>query len=254
MDTNAKTPRPPMSAATARVVLVLGLVVMAVLVAWTWLALPKHLPPGSRTMEANNLKQIGLALHWFADTHDNRFPQAVAYRSKDGRPLLSWRVLILPYIEQEALYKQFRLDEPWDSEHNIQLLDRMPKTYARANDDAGHTRYLLVTGKGTAFDEGFAGGKSLDTLRLGKTMKEMCRLAPVVGTLPARIRFLVAADPVPWTKPEDPDLDAGPVLPRLDKTFGGRTHVVSAEGSISMVESATEEEWQARLRGLVPED
>jgi hypothetical protein len=48
----------------------------------------------------------------------------------DGTPLLSWRVLVLPYLGQEELFAQFRLTEPWDSDHNVRLLDRMPSTYA----------------------------------------------------------------------------------------------------------------------------
>ena len=56
------------------------------------------------------------------------FPPAYT-TSKDGKPLLSWRVLILPYLEQEALYKEFHLDEPWDSPHNRTLIARMPAVY-----------------------------------------------------------------------------------------------------------------------------
>src|SRR5437879_3096759 len=56
---------------------------------------------------------------------DGRLPAAVVY-GKDGTPLLSWRVSLLPYIEEQELYKQFKLDEPWDSPHNIRLLPHMP--------------------------------------------------------------------------------------------------------------------------------
>src|SRR5436305_5428399 len=70
---------------------------------------------GGRTQSTNNLKQIALAMHNY-HSNNGRFPPA--YRAgKGGKALLSWRVLILPYVEQEALYKEFRLDEPWDSEH-----------------------------------------------------------------------------------------------------------------------------------------
>ena len=59
---------------------------------------------------------------------NKHFPPA-AICDKDGRPLLSWRVAILPYIDQEDLYKQFHLDEPWDSPHNRSLIEKMPGTY-----------------------------------------------------------------------------------------------------------------------------
>src|SRR5262249_4640699 len=63
-----------------------------------------------RRRSQNNLKMIGLALHNHHDVN-NAFPAPAIY-SKDGKALLSWRVAILPYLEQDNLYKQFRLDEP----------------------------------------------------------------------------------------------------------------------------------------------
>ena len=77
----------------------------------------------------------------------------------DGTPLHSWRVLILPYIEQQELYKQFRLDEPWDSTHNIALLDRMPATYAPPGRKKSllapnHTICHVFLGTGAAFEGG----------------------------------------------------------------------------------------------------
>ena len=81
----------------------------------------------ARTQCVNNLKQIGLAMHNYHATHKT-FPPAFTV-DKDGKPLLSWRVLILPYLEQDALYKEFHLDEPWDSPHNRTLIERMPPTY-----------------------------------------------------------------------------------------------------------------------------
>src|SRR5205814_6093315 len=76
-------------------------------------------PPAERMRSANNLKQLMLAMHNYHDVY-GRFPADI--RDKDGKPLLSWRVHILPFIEQVNLYKQFRLDEPWDSEHNKKLI------------------------------------------------------------------------------------------------------------------------------------
>ena len=56
------------------------------------------------------------------------FPPRV-HRDREGRPLLSWRVLILPYMEQNELFSRFHLDEPWDSPHNRTLIDPIPPTY-----------------------------------------------------------------------------------------------------------------------------
>ena len=81
-----------------------------------------------RTQSMNNLKQIAPG-----DAQLRRRQQEPSRRpikaDKDGKPLLSWRVLILPYVEQEDLYKQFHLDEPWDSEHNKKLIEKMPAVY-----------------------------------------------------------------------------------------------------------------------------
>ena len=81
-----------------------------------------------RTMSMNNLKQLALAWHIYADPHMGAFPDNI--KSKDGKPLLSWRVAILPYTEQNELYQQFKLDEPWDSEHNKTLIAKMPAYFA----------------------------------------------------------------------------------------------------------------------------
>ena len=78
-------------------------------------------PPTQKEFAAsqNNLKQIGIAFHGYAGTFEDKWADDIT--DKDGRSLLSWRVAILPYIEQEALYKQFKLDEPWDSDTNKKL-------------------------------------------------------------------------------------------------------------------------------------
>jgi hypothetical protein len=76
----------------------------------------------------NHLKQLALAILNFAD-RNKRFP-AVGSFDASGQPLLSWRVHVLPYLDEAELYKQFRLDEPWDSPHNSQLISKMPEAFA----------------------------------------------------------------------------------------------------------------------------
>jgi len=90
-------------------------------------------------------------------TH-GRFPPAVVY-GKDGRPLYSWRVKLLPFIEEESLYKEFHLDEPWDSPHNIRFVERMPPVYAlpprvaaRMKVPTGHTVVHVFYGRNAAFE------------------------------------------------------------------------------------------------------
>src|SRR5262249_41965572 len=72
--------------------------------------------------------QVAPAMHYYHDVM-GAFPGAAICDKTTGKPLLSWRVAILPYIEEDNLYKQFRLDEPWNSEHNLKLLEKMPKSY-----------------------------------------------------------------------------------------------------------------------------
>ena len=104
-----------------------------------------------RTQSMNNMKQIGIALHNHHDVY-KAFPAAYS-TDKDGKPLLSWRVHILPFVEEGALYEEFHLDEPWDSEHNIKLLDRMPITYRSPASAAppNKTTYLGIGGEGGSF-------------------------------------------------------------------------------------------------------
>jgi hypothetical protein len=152
----------------------------------------------ARTQGANNLKQIALAMHNYHSVY-NRFPPAAVY-DKDGKPLLSWRVLILPYIEQEKLYKEFHLDEPWDSEHNKKLLAKMPKTFAAPDAEAkpGETHYLGFVGKG-AFFEG----------------KKGTTIADITDGTSNTIMVVEAAKSVPWTKPEDLPFDPDKELPKV---------------------------------------
>jgi hypothetical protein len=92
------------------------------------------------------MKQQLIALHNHHDTFGT-FPPAYTTNA-EGKPLLSWRVAILPFIEQKALYDQFHLDEPWDSEHNKLLIAKMPTVFRSPNSNAkpGMTNYLVVGG------------------------------------------------------------------------------------------------------------
>jgi Protein of unknown function (DUF1559) len=144
----------------------------------------------SQVRVTNVIKQIVLAFHNYSSANKTFPPTAI--RSKDGRPLLSWRVAILPYVEQENLYRQFHLDEPWDSEHNKQLIEKMPAIYRspRSKDKrAGFTTFLAPVGPGLAF--------SGDAV--GRQFKEFTD-----GTANT-IMLVDAADEaaVIWTKPDD---------------------------------------------------
>ncbi len=145
-----------------------------------------------RTESMNYLRQIGLAAHNYESAF-RKLPMQANY-DKNGKPLLSWRVHLLPFMEESVLYEQFKLDEPWDSEHNIQLLDQMPECYKNPNfPDDTRTVYLAVAGPGTVFP----GNKKVNLNDITD------------GT--SKTAFFVEADPdmaVEWTKPQDWEFDA----------------------------------------------
>jgi len=107
-----------------------------------------------RMMCSSNMRQIVLAFHNYHDKHGH-FPPAYTV-DENGKPLHSWRVLILPFIEQSRLYDQIRLDEPWDSEHNRQFHSEAPRDFrCPSNSSAlfvpGGTTYSIVYGVKTPF-------------------------------------------------------------------------------------------------------
>ena len=104
-----------------------------------------------RVQSMNNLKQLSLAMHMHAMDHD-KLPPAYS-TDEEGKPLLSWRVHVLPYLESGGLYERFHLDEPWDSEHNKKLIPLMPALFRSPKSTAGpgKTNYLAVGGEEGVF-------------------------------------------------------------------------------------------------------
>ena len=99
---------------------------------------------------SDNLKRIGLAMHNYHDTY-KCFPAAVLTDEND-RPMRSWRVAILPYLEEAVHYDMYDFNEPWDDPNNSLLLDVYISAY-RCPDDSvlgpGMTSYLMIVGEGT---------------------------------------------------------------------------------------------------------
>jgi hypothetical protein len=185
----------------------------------------------ARLQGVNNLKQIGLALHNYHDVMGTFPPQAVF--DKDGKPILSWRVLILPYIDEDALYKEFKLNEPWDSPHNKKLLARMPKVYGdpqRKTDKPNTTPYQAFVGEG-AFFEGKNGLKITD----------------IVDGTSNTFMIVEAAAAVPWSKPDDLPFKAGTPLPKLGGAGEG-FHALFADGSVRSFSKKTAEK---KLRAYI---
>jgi hypothetical protein len=182
-------------------------------------------PPADRIRSVNNLKNLTLALHNYHDAH-GRFPADI--RDKDGKPLLSWRVHILPFIEQDQLYKQFKLDEPWDSENNKKLIPLMPKTLRSPRQAAtlkDKTTYLAPLGKGFIFED----PKGIKVFEITD------------GT--SNTIALVEADDdraVTWTKPEDITIDPKNPVNGLLGHYTDGFQVAFADGSVRFITKSIE--------------
>jgi hypothetical protein len=173
----------------------------------------------ARVQASNNLHQLSIAALNHADANRSTLP-AVAIVDKAGKPLLSWRVHLLPYLDEEKLYKEFHLDEPWDSDHNKKLIAKMPAVFRSHNrklNEQGKTVFLAPTGKGTAWP-GAAGLPFPASFTDGTSNT---------------ILFVLADDAhaVEWTKPED--LKINPDKPHTGLGQRGGQYLVGlADGSV----------------------
>ena len=178
----------------------------------------KPLPPATPAMKQtseNHLKLIGLAMHGY---HDVQGALPSNLLTKEGKPGLSWRVAILPFLDQQdELYKQFKLDEPWDSENNLKLADAIPKIYfpIRGRAEKGQTFYQMFAGKSTLLDPS---GKGIS-------------LAAVTDGLSNTFMVVEGAKPVIWTKPDDLPFD-GKEVPKLGGMFDGEFHALFGDGAV----------------------
>jgi hypothetical protein len=183
-----------------------------------YLAAKKKLQEAAVAVQSlNNLKQIALSMHNYHDTYNALPPAAVC--DKKGNPQLSWRVLILPFIEESNLYQEFKLDEPWDSAHNKKLLAKMPKIYAipgKTKEGGTDTYYRVFVGKGAAFD--WITGTKLSAITDGTSNTIMC---------------VTAATAVPWTKPDELDFDPDKDMTKLlGAIVNGKVQVAMFDGSV----------------------
>ena len=181
-----------------------GLAVSAVLGGMMVPAIQKVRDAADRMTSQNNLKQIGIALHSYHDVMGTLPPAVV--RDKNGKALYSWRVLILPYLEQDVIYKNWKKDEPWDSPHNKPLSDVVLKVYTLPGNPDGvsnRTPYRVFIGKGTGFEE------------LKRQPSKGIRISDITDGTSNTIAVVEATETVPWAKPEELDFVAGKALPPL---------------------------------------
>ena len=152
------------------VVLAIVLVVMVfcggILVALLLPAVQAAREAARRAQCMNNMKQLGLAMHNFHDTH-KRFPGYDDPKHPEYKPT-SWRVQLLPYIESGFVYDQYDRTQEWDSPKNIVLEDTISPCYrCPSNESVGSTDtdYLTLVGPNGVFME--KGSTSIKDIRDG---------------------------------------------------------------------------------------
>jgi prepilin-type processing-associated H-X9-DG protein len=200
------------------------LIVPAILMALLLPAVQAAREAARRAVCINNLKQIGLAMHNYESAF-GCFPPAAIY-DKDGRPLLSWRVLLLPYLEQGPLYSKYHLDEPWDSPNNKPLGEVTLNVFQcpSEGEQGVLTKYQV-----------FVDARSMFT---GKP--DGVPVREVTDGTSNTLLVVEAASSVPWSKPadlafatmNDPSLGTG------SKHLGG-FNALFADGSVHFIKSST---------------
>ena len=171
----------------------------------------------------NNLRQIALAVHNY-HAANNTFPRP-AIVGPSGKPLLSWRVAILPYLEQQELYDKFKQDEAWDSPHNKALLKEIPSVYrcpSRGRVESFTTNYRVFAGDGALFEKGREIG-----------------VADVTDGTAATIMAVESSESVPWTKPDDLPFDpaAAPTLRGAGSPHPGGFHAAMASSAVRFLKN-----------------
>ena len=206
-----------------------------------------------RAASSNHLKQIALAFHIFHDAYGCFPPAAVI--GPDGKPWHSWRVLLLPFIEELDLYKQYDFSQPWDSPKNLAVAEKMPAIFrdpAREGPPDTLTDYAAITGEAAIFQPGVVTMTSADDFPAClKTAKKVGFASITDGT--SNTILFATVDParkIPWTKPEDIVLDD--TFPGIGKPAGiGAIHPLGdgrvglfafADGSVHLIADTVDTE------------
>ena len=215
----------------------------------------------------NNLKIIMLAVHNHHDTY-GYLPSDIL--DKDGKPLLSWRVALLPFLDNAALYNEFKLDQPWDSEHNAKLMAKMPRVFRLSFEPKGGTQtyYQAFSGRGTPLQAVEYDADALKALRKGKEAGgdagsagsgdtpggagsnadpapneiqppkpggkkgfAKTKISSVTDGLSNTIGVVEAGPPVAWTKPGGISFDAKKPLPKMPGPFSNVLHIGMMDGA-----------------------
>jgi Protein of unknown function (DUF1559) len=208
---------------TARWIRAAGFSAAAAFVALIVWPVATHLIRESQRNGCNeHLKQLGVAFAKFIEAQGHLPAPSIA--GAGARPLLSWRVAILPYLGYQSLYDRFHLDEPWDSPHNRALLKEMPAELTcpgLAARKSGMTGYLIFVGpkfEMASVNTPFEPTRGVD-------------IREVTDGTSNSILVFETDTPVFWTKPDDLEWTPTAPLPRISSPHSGGTHALFIDGA-----------------------
>ncbi len=188
------------------------------------LLIPAFHQARERAIAAQNkvhLQQLGMAMQFYQQEHGH-FPPA-AILGKDGKTTHSWRVAMLPYIDDSGVHKEYKFDEPWDSEHNKKLIAKIPKIYRspNASNSPGATNFTLLTNPQGVFN--------------ATPAEKGTPAAKIRDGMSQTLMLVESNTEIPWTKPEDLPIADGQALPALG--FPGKKvmNVLFCDGSVHEV-------------------
>jgi hypothetical protein len=167
----------------------------------------------------------------YNDTFGNFPASAVKDPSQPGKPPMSWRVAILPCIEEEILFQRYNPNEPWDGPNNSRLLSQMPKVYASPGvdkDPPGYTHYRVFVGKNPQF------AAALDPDPNNPMTGP--RISAFADGTSNTILIVEADEATPWTKPDELPFDPSGPLPPLGGLRNGIVLVGLADGSVRSID------------------
>lgn len=185
-----------------------------------------------RTQSANNMKQLGLAMHNYHAVH-KKFPGTVL-TAEDGKTKYSWRVALLPYLDQKALYDAYDFTEPWDGENNLKILKRMPNVFRHPSEGVGVTTssYYALSGENTGLGNG----------------EKAIGLRDIIDGSSNTALVFDAKRAVPWTNPEDIKYSTDEDVPALGGYEPGGFNVLLGDGSVRFVAKSIDEK---KLRAII---
>lgn len=216
-----------------------GVLCAGVLVALLLPAVQSARTAARRMQSQNNMKQIALAFHNYHDTY--KYLPPAYQKDAEGNRTMSWRVAILPFMEQQNVFQMYQSDQAWDSAVNQAVANVVIPVYRNPADEKGsptETSYMVITGPGTLFEEDKKIGFSDVTDGLSNTILAV----EVVGT------------GVKWSEPKDLDINTmlfkvnGGGANAIGSPFSGGANVAMADGSVRFMSNDVLE---ATLKAMV---